>query len=166
MADQGGLKEVFAGVAWSYQSGFGTDKRPKQLNAALHVPLNMDRQDVDTLLDSVRESMDRQIAYYELEQLVEDLAGHITKIKELHTVAAMADETHRIDWEQRGRHGEWGEDKMTAAQQKQLLGVKQNIETWELRAQEINERIGVLRKRMNGHAAVFGADRDARMPEG
>lgn len=163
---EGGLKEVFAGVAWSYQSGFGTEKRPKQLNAALHVPLTMDRQDVDTLLDSVRESMDRQIAYYELEQLVEDLAGHITKIKELHTVAAMADETHRIDWEQRGRHGEWGEDKMTAAQQKQLLGVKQNIETWELRAQEIQERIGVLRGRMNGHAAVFSADRDARVPEG
>lgn len=165
MAEQG-LKEVFAGVAWSYQSGFGTEKRPKQLSASLHVPLMMDRTDVDTLLDSVRESMDRQVAHYELEELEDALTGHIAKVREVHAAAAMAEETHRIDWESRGRHGEWGNDKLTPAQVKQQLGMRQTIDTWELKTREIQERVEVLRKKVNGHAPFVGADRDARMPEG
>jgi hypothetical protein len=149
---------VSPGVGWSFQQGFGDEKRPKSLVAQLHVPLDMSAEEVDKHLDKVRVAIDRQIAIYDLESARGALQDHKKKIRELHTVIAGADESARIEFEERGRRGEWTPDKLTPQQRQAKAGAQTNLERYEQGAEFWQLQIQELERKVSGHAPVSGAN--------
>jgi hypothetical protein len=152
---------ISPGVGWSFQQGFGTEKRPKSLVAQLHVPLEMPAEEVDRHLDKCRVAMDRQVALYDLEEAHEALRDHKKKIRELHAVIAGADESARIEFEERGRRGEWTPDKLTPQQRQAKAGAQTNLERYEQGAEFWQLQIQALERKVHGHAPDIGANSHA-----
>ena len=152
---------VAPGVGWSFQQGFGTEKRPKSLVAQLHVPLDMAAAEVDHHLDKCRVAMDRQIALYDLEEAHEALREHKKKVREIHAVLAGADESARLEFEDRGRKGEWSPDKMTPQQRQAKAAAEANLERWEQGAEFWQLQVQALQRRVDGRAPDIGANSHA-----
>jgi hypothetical protein len=152
---------VEPGVGWSYQQGFGSEKRPKSLVAQLHVPLGTSLEALNGHLDTVKAAMDRQIALYELEEALLAVEEHRAKVREMHTVLATADESAKIAFEGSGRKGDWSVDKMTPAQRQAKAQAEGNLTRWEegfshwqARAQKLRERIDASNGSSNSHAGM------------
>jgi hypothetical protein len=154
--EDAGLKTLSPGVAWTLQVGFGNEKRPKQLNVGLHVPLDMAGRDVDVLLDKVRTSLERQVAVYDLEEAIEIYEGHLSKMREMHLAVDTVDELARADWEGRGRHGDY---KLTPAQEKNKIAAQGNMKQWEEKTLEWRDRVDKLRKKVAENGSNERADR-------
>lgn len=160
------LVEKVPAIGWSFQANFGGDKRPRSLVAQLHLPIDASPERIDEVLDMVRTAIERQGAFYELEEAIGALDYHKSQVRDMYAHMEHAEETARLEWEARGRHGNWSTDKMTDAQRKNYLGATQNLRTWEAKTDEWKRRVDALRGKVNGHALDRGANRDAGLPAG
>jgi hypothetical protein len=150
---------VSPGVGWSYEQRFGDERRPKSLVAQMHIPLDMPGADVDAYLDKIRKSMDRQIALYDLEHALLAIKDHKIKIIEQETMLETVEEQFRLDYEARGRRGDWTPDKMTPNQQSQRKTAEGNLRVWREKLEFWAKTAEELRIRVNGDASQLGPDR-------
>lgn len=149
---------VSPGIGWSYEQRFGDERRPKSLVAQMHIPLDMEGKEVDALLDKIRKSMDRQAALYDLEEALRAIEDHRAKIREMHSLLSGVETQFQLEYEARGRKGDWTPDKMSPNQQAQKKTAEQNLRHWEDGFERWARKADELRTKVNGYAPVGSTD--------
>lgn len=163
---EAGLIEKIPAIGWSYQANFGGERNPRSLVAQLHVPIDCAAGKIDELLDMIRTAVERQAAWYALQEALEAVEGHKARLRELHMALAMSEETARIEYDSSGRRGEWTPEKMSPAQQKARLGAAHNLKDWEAKTEVWKQRVAELTEKVHGNGLNGGADRYTGMSEG
>jgi hypothetical protein len=126
-------------------------------------PLPIDVQDaqLDETFNRVLRAVDRQQAYYELQDLDEQLKDKIELLRKYEGLVVTLDAQAQAEFESSGRRGDWTPDKMTPHTRTEREKITVSLQRDRATAEAMRGKIDRLRARSNGHASNGGADRSA-----
>lgn len=117
------------------------------------LPLDTSRADLDAALDLVLEAVDRQIARYELMDSMARLKEQVVRLEKYEGLIVSLEERHRVEWELKGKHGEWSIDKLPPAAANARETTKINLQKERAEADALQDRVHRLRSMVNGDAS-------------
>ncbi len=165
MTEEAAPKVVFvdAAIGFRYQTEFALKTQRKVIEAQVRLPDDATAGAVDEALDKIARAMDRQVAYYELELLIESLAGVGPKLASFETQLALIEERSRVRYEEGGRRGEWSHDKLSPQEANAHKSLLDQMALTRAEVKNAQERRRKLEGMLNGHAFDRSADRHTGM---
>lgn len=128
------------------------------------LPTDVEKGELDKLLDKVLSAVERQRTYYELIDELAQLETQMARISKYEKNIIGVEETSRAWWEAEGRKGHWSTKELSPNERNERERLNMALMNDRNDAVNRRERIDKLRKRIaNGHAPDSVADSIAGM---
>ena len=152
-------------IGFKFQVVFDKDAK-RSLVFETFLPRDAPQAVLDEQLDKLRIAVDRQLAYFELEQAQIYKDDHARTLRKLNEQVALLMERERIRWDSSGKRGDWSEEQLPAKEREALKGIEASINQYRLGYERYARDEERALARLNGHANVadFGANRHPGVP--
>jgi hypothetical protein len=140
------------------------DVRPRSFAFETYVGNDAPVQEINDILDKMREALERQCAIYDLEIARDALANHLKNLRQLESASLTVEEVARLRWQEQGRKGEWDPERHLSSQEKTAR--KQNegsLKSWREGAMHWDAEVRRLAEIV--HADDISPDRGAGQPD-
>jgi hypothetical protein len=137
------------------------------LESSFHIPVDMPVSTINAYLDRVSRCIDRQIAYYELQDAETQVAALRVKLSASAATIVEVQARSEAAWEaQANRRGEWNTDRMSVQDRQALAGAEATLDRDRNLYEFWSKRVAELTEVVNQDAVERRPDRDPSGPEG
>jgi hypothetical protein len=145
---------------------FGADGHRAFETRLAPLPLDVSAALLNEALDRVLGAVDRQMARYELQDAETKLKEQINRITKYERLMVTMDETAKAEWEASERKGPWSLERLSPQARNTRDATNTSLQRDRADAEALQDRVGRLRERVNGHALGSESDRHAGLSGG